>query len=118
MIDILFINLLIFFLSDSWSSLKLNLGLFTSEITTVISPFLEKLTFDNSFTDVLIYSSWYFVISLQIMIFLFKKNSFISAILLSSLFGEIKKTIELSSKDKFLNNFLTWTCFSGRNPQK
>ena len=73
---------------------------------TVISPFLEKLTFDNSFTDVLMYSSWYFEISLQITISLLKKNSFKSSILLSSLFGEMKNTIEHSSDDKFLNNFL------------
>ena len=105
--DIFLINLLIFFLSDSCSSLKLNFSFFGSEITTVISPFLEKLIFDNSFTEVLIVSSWYFVISLQIIMSLFKKNSFISSILFTSLFGDIKKIIELSSDDKFLNNFLT-----------
>ena len=112
------ISLLIFFLSDSSSSLKLNFSFLGSEITTVISPFLEKFTFDKSFTEVLIYSSWYFVISLQITISLFEKNSFISLILFSSLFGDMKNTIEASSDDKFLNNFLIRLCFSGRNPQK
>ena len=37
---------------------------------------------------------------------LFKKNSFMSSIFLLSLFGDIKKTIEHSTDDKSLNNFL------------
>ena len=43
--------MLIFFLSDSSSSLKLKFSFLISEITTVISPFLEKLIFDNSETQ-------------------------------------------------------------------
>ena len=111
LIDIFFINFLIFFLSDSSSSLKLNFSFIFSEIITVISPFLEKLIFDNSWTGVLMYSSWYFVISLQINISLFEKNSFMSSILLLSLLGDIKNTNEHSNFDISLNKFLIWFFF-------
>jgi len=105
----------IFFLSNSLN-LLLFFSPFFSDKTNVISPLKLPLKFSIFETSNLIYSSYIFVISLQIRISLSKKNFFSIGITLTNFFADIKKTIDEFRSAKILKSLLISLFFSGKKP--